>query len=435
PVAQQQLAPDLAARRFLSSAPTEFTAAAAAATPAVVFIRSYEEHSGLFSRRQQGTASTGSGVIIGSDGYIVTNNHVIEGGTRIEVTLANKQRYEAKVVGTDPSTDLALLKLDATDLPTIPLGNSDSLLVGEWVLAVGNPFNLESTVTAGIVSAKGRNIDILEGQDRIESFIQTDAVVNPGNSGGALVNTNGELIGINTAIITRSGGYEGYSFAVPVNLVRKIIRDLQEYGSVQRGLLGVFIQEVDAATAAELGLEEVAGVIITRITEDSGADNAGLKPGDVITGINGKRTHTAPSLQEILGQLRPGNKVQVEFIRDGRSRTTEIVLKNKLNSTSPLSAREERLLHDLGFELRNLSRAECQRLRLKGGTKVISVFRGSRIGQTNMEPGFIITALDNRPVNNTEELLRRLRKARGEVILSGVYEHYEGEYFYAFQMP
>ncbi|MCB0635110.1 MAG: trypsin-like peptidase domain-containing protein [Lewinella sp.] len=425
---------DIRPRTFHSTEPTNFTTAAELATPSVVFIRAYQEGSSfpLFGRTTEPiTAASGSGVIIGSDGYIVTNNHVIEGGDVIEVTLSDKRRFEAEVVGADPSTDLALLRIGQTGLLAIEMGNSDSVRIGEWVLAVGNPFNLESTVTAGIVSAKGRSIDILEGQDRIESFIQTDAAVNPGNSGGALVNSNGELVGINTAIVTRSGRYEGYSFAVPSNLVRKIVRDLRDYGSVQRGLMGVYIEEINADLAEQLGLERVAGVVVTRVSEGGGADLAGLERGDVITGINGQPTLTAPALQELLGQFRPGNQIQVDFLRDGEARQVEVILKNKLNSTTTLSATDEALLHDLGFELRNLTNEEINRLEMQG-VKVMSVFRSSIVADTRMEPGFIITHLNDREVNDVDQLLRRLSRAEGKVVLRGVYENYEGDYFYAF---
>ncbi|PSR15214.1 MAG: protease Do [Bacteroidetes bacterium] len=424
---------ELRPRTFLSATPTDFTQAASAVIPAVVFIRTFEESAtGLFNRSGQTIAiSTGSGVIISKDGYIVTNNHVIEFGQRYEVTLNDKREFVGTVIGTDPSTDLALLKIDGEQLPIIELGNSDSLQVGEWVLAIGSPFNLESTVTAGIVSAKGRNIDILDGQDRIESFIQTDAVVNPGNSGGALVNTNGELVGINTAIITRSGGYEGYSFAVPVNLIRKIVRDLSEFGSVQRGILGAYIANVTAAVAEEKGLDKVEGVLITEVTDDSSAENAGLLKGDVIVKINNVATPAVPVLQEILGQLRPGDRVKLHYIREGKEALVNLVLKNKLNSTSTLTANEERLLHELGFEVRNLSNLEKSRLKTEG-VKVMSIFRGSEMETTNMEPGFIITAANDRKINNLNDLLRFLKRTAGEVVLEGVYENYQGAYYYSF---
>lgn len=425
---------EVPARRFLSASPTDFTSAAEAVTPAVVNIKAIQGGDyDFFSSSAFGT-STGSGVIISPDGFIVTNNHVIEEGDEIEVTLNDKRDFEAKVVGTDPSTDLALIKIvdDFDDLPYVPFGNSDSLRVGEWVLAVGNPFNLESTVTAGIVSAKGRSIDILEGQDRIESFIQTDAAVNPGNSGGALVNTNGELVGINTAIITRTGRYEGYSFAVPANLVQKVIKDLRDFGVVQRGILGVFIDEMSSKLAAELELDAVEGVYITRVTPGSGADDAGLKKGDVIIGINGIKTKTLPEMQEQLGRFRPGNAIDIEYIRKGKARiATDVLLKSKDSSAEIITAKDEDILKDLGFELRNLTSLEQRKLGMSG-VKVVSIYRGSKIERTNMDPGFIITRVDNRKVTTVENLIKELEDAKGKVMLEGIYENYPGEYYYAF---
>jgi serine protease Do len=425
-----------AQRQFLSSAPTNFISAAESVTPAVVNIKTIQpKGKGSMSFELWGpgsiSASTGSGVIVSPDGYIVTNNHVIEESENIEVTLNDRREYPAKIIGRDPSTDLALLKIKAENLPYLELGNSDSLRVGEWVLAVGNPFNLESTVTAGIVSAKGRSIDILEGQDRIESFIQTDAAVNPGNSGGALVNTNGELVGINTAIITRSGRYEGYSFAVPANLVRKVIKDLRDYGQVQRGLLGVFIDEMNSLRAAELGLSSIEGVYITRVAPGGGAEDAGLRKGDVIIAINGITTKTLPAMQEQVGRYRPGNTITIDYLRNGKKHTVDVVLKNKSNTTTILPARNEDVLRRLGFELRELSAEEKQRLKVEG-VKVVSIYRGSRVERTNMDPGFIITKIDNRKISAINDLIRAIEKASGKVMLEGVYENYAGEYYYAF---
>lgn len=419
-------------RRFLSSAPTNFIAAAEAVTPAVVNIKSIQTGGTLdFWRANSYGNATGSGVIVSSDGYIVTNNHVVEDGDEIEITLNDKRDFRAELVGTDPSTDLALLKIEGTNLPFLRFGNSDSLRVGEWVLAVGNPFNLESTVTAGIVSAKGRSIDILEGQDRIESFIQTDAAVNPGNSGGALVNTNGELVGINTAIITRSGRYEGYSFAVPANLVRKVIKDLRDYGTVQRGLLGVFIDEITSAKANDLGLESIEGVYVTRVTPGSGADDAGLRADDVIIAINGVKTKTLPEMQEQVGRYRPGNTITIQFIRNGKRKKAKVTLKNKKNSTELVQASSESILKDLGFDLRNLTREEEKRMEVSG-VKVIRIHRGSKIERTNMDPGFIITKMDNTEITSVDELTSLLETATGKVMFEGVYENYPGEYYYAF---
>ncbi|MCO6490343.1 MAG: Do family serine endopeptidase [Phaeodactylibacter sp.] len=419
-------------RIFLSSSPTDFIAAAESVTPAVVNIKTVQGGGGFdFWGGNSLGAASGSGVIISPDGFIVTNNHVIEDSDDIEVTLNDKREFSAELIGTDPSTDLALIRIKGKGLPYLEFGNSDSLRVGEWVVAVGNPFNLESTVTAGIVSAKGRSIDILEGQDRIESFIQTDAAVNPGNSGGALVNTNGELIGINTAIITRSGRYEGYSFAVPANLARKVIRDLKDFGVVQRGILGVFIDEVTSERARELGLDAVEGVFVTRVTPGSGADDAGMRKGDVIVGINGVITKTLPEMQEQLGRYRPGNSVTVDFIRNGKKQTANVLLKNKSNSTALVTEKNADVLTNLGFELRELTREERRRLKTDG-VKVISIYRGSRIERTNMDPGFIITKIDNKPVESVDALVEELGKASGKVMLEGVYESYPGEYYYAF---
>lgn len=419
-------------RLFLSSAPTNFTAAAEAVTPAVVNIKTIQGGNfDLWGANNNLSSSSGSGVIISPDGYIVTNNHVIEEGDDIEVTLNDKREFEAKVIGTDPSTDMALIKIKGEGLPYLNFGNSDSLRVGEWVLAVGSPFDLESTVTAGIVSAKARNIDILEGQDRIESFIQTDAAVNPGNSGGALVNTNGELIGINTAIITRSGRYEGYSFAVPANLVRKVTKDLRDYGVVQRGIMGVYIDEITNNRAKELGLPTVEGVLITRISPGGSAEEAGIQKNDVIISINGIKTSTLPEMQELLGRYRPGNVLRVEYLRKGRPYEVEIILKDKTNGIASISSSEEAILRTLGFELRNLTKEEKRRMQVDG-VKVISIYRSSKIERTNMDPGFIITNLDNRRISSVKELIKQLEEAEGKVMLEGIYEHYPGSYYYAF---
>ncbi|MEL7021413.1 MAG: trypsin-like peptidase domain-containing protein, partial [Bacteroidota bacterium] len=287
----------------------DFVTPSKTVTPAVV---------NIFAKTDLYRGSSGSGVIVSSDGYIITNHHVVDDGRSFVVTLNNNRELSANVIGTDPTTDLALLKVDARNLPVVDFGDSDKVQVGEWVLAVGNPFNLESTVTAGIVSAKGRSIDIIEGNYSIESFIQTDAVVNVGNSGGALVNTAGELVGINTAILTESGGYEGYSFAIPSNLVEKVIADIKDYGEVRRALLGVMIEDISNTNASRLGLKDVSGVRIDRINKGGSAERAGLQVDDVIVSINDRKTDTTAQLQEQIGRYRPGDIVSVEYIRDGR---------------------------------------------------------------------------------------------------------------------
>ncbi|MBX2889970.1 MAG: Do family serine endopeptidase [Saprospiraceae bacterium] len=416
---------------FYSAAPNHFTDAAEIATPAVVNIRALLETGGGIWGGGTLTGSSGSGVILSPDGYIVTNHHVVERSTDIKVTLADKRVYKAKLVGSDPSTDIALLKIDEVELPFLLFGNSDSIRIGEWVLAVGNPFNLESTVTAGIISAKGRNINILGGAS-IESFIQTDAAVNPGNSGGALVNTAGELIGINTAIITESGSYEGYSFAVPSNLAQKVIRDLREFGEVQRAYLGVGIQDLDGETARDIGLPNAQGVLINRIALNGAAADAGMKVGDVVTGINNTRVKSTSELQEYVGRFRPGDQVSIEYWRTGKKSRIRVILKDLNNSTSLARVRGDELEGQLGFELRDLSRDEEQRLRLKGAM-VTSVRRGSIVFMTNMQPGFVISSVNGDRVNNAAEAIDAIRNAYNSLVLDGYYEGETDLYSYRFK--
>lgn len=420
-------------RNFISATPTDFTSAAESVTPAVVNIKASQNSDFDFWGGSYG-GSSGSGVIISADGYIVTNNHVIEEGKSLEVTLNDNRKFIAKLVGTDPSTDLALIKIKARNLTHLMLGNSDSIRVGEWVLAVGNPFNLESTVTAGIVSAKGRSIDILDDVYRIESFIQTDAAVNPGNSGGALVNTNGELVGINTAIITRSGRYEGYSFAIPSNLARKVVRDLKDYGVVQRAILGVSIDKVTNELAKQLDLESVAGIYIRAVNPKSGAEEGGLKKGDVIVSINNASTRSIPELQEQVARFRPGNTVEVEYFRNGKRYTTDVTLKNMSGTTSLVggnSPGQSEFLRDLGFELRDLTNMESKKLGVKGA-KVVSIYRGSKIERTNMDPDFIITKVNDQKVESIDNVVNALKKNSGKIMLEGIYEGYPDVWYYAF---
>ncbi len=322
-------------------APFDFTDAAAKTMSAVVHIRSksspvtggrgmadddfYEYFFGGRGGVQEGI---GSGVIIRKDGYIVTNNHVVKDATSLEVTLYDKRKYKATVVGTDPTTDLAVIKIELKeDLPVLDLADSDEARVGEWVLAVGNPLNLSSTVTAGIVSAKGRNIHLLEKQGSIESFIQTDAAVNPGNSGGALVDVNGKLLGINVAIASQTGRYEGYSFAIPANLVHKVVEDIIEYGAPQRGFLGVGIQDMDSDLAKEIGTDITNGAYIDRVTAGGGAEAAGVKVGDIITDVNGKPIESSAGLQEIVGRGRPGDSYAITVNRKGAKKELTVKLK------------------------------------------------------------------------------------------------------------
>lgn len=417
---------------FQSSAPTDFTTSAEMATPAVVNIKALLEVDGGMFRGGSMAGSSGSGVIASPDGYIVTNHHVVERSTDIKVTLADKREYKAKLIGSDPSTDIALLKIMATELPFVVFGNSDSVRVGEWVLAVGNPFNLTSTVTAGIISAKGRNINILGGGASIESFLQTDAAVNSGNSGGALVNSAGELIGINTAIITESGNYEGYSFAVPSNLVQKVVRDLREFGTVQRAYLGINIEDVNSDMALQLGLPNAQGVSVTRVSTDGAADEGGLRNGDVIISINNTPTKSTPELQEIVGRYRPGETVTVEYWRNGQKLSTKITLKDSANSTKISRFKGDELLNDIGMELRNLTKAEQTRLGLKGAV-VSSVLRGSLVYGTNMQPGFILTRVNGARVNDLSEAIEAVKNAHNNIILDGYYEGEEDLYSYRFK--
>lgn len=321
---------------YSTSLPTSFTKAAREVTPAVVFLRAYPASVSRLEPSVRHT-TTGSGVIIDPDGLIATNKHVIEGSVRIRVMLEDKREYDARVVGIDEATDLALLWVDTeVPLPSLPFGDSDSLLIGEWVLAVGNPFSLNSTVTAGIVSGKGRSIDVLEPEDRIESFIQTDAAINPGNSGGALVNAAGELVGINTAILSNSGRDEGFAFAIPGNLARRVLTDLRDYGEVRRAVLGAYVQSVNAAQAELLKMKVAKGVLLTGIRANSPALRAGLSVDDVITEINGNSINSPAELQEQLSRYRPGDRVRVRYVRDGRILSVAVLLRDKANSARKL---------------------------------------------------------------------------------------------------
>lgn len=417
---------------FHSAEPTDFTSAASQGVQSVVYIRSYEALGSdrIFSKTF--STNTGSGVIVSSDGYIVTNNHVVGDGDEIEVVLNDNRELKARLIGGDPYTDLALLKIDAQMLPYVMLGNSDSLKVGEWVIAVGNPFKLQSTVTAGIVSAKGRNINILENSG-IESFIQTDAAVNPGNSGGALLNSSGLLVGINTAIISSSGGYEGFSFAIPVNLAKKVITDLKEYGVVQRGWMGVELQNVDNAIADNLKLDEVKGVFITSVVKDGAAHDAGIQNGDIILKLNGKETNTVPSFMEHLAQFRPGDKVSMEYLRNKTRKLSVVTLKNQLNTTDFVAIRRDPVLRKLGIEIRNLDSYEKTRFKMKG-VIVISVENGSLLGLSNVEPGYIITKVNDKTVEDAQQLVSYLESHPGKIVLEGFYENYPGTYPYTFEL-
>jgi S1-C subfamily serine protease len=368
--------------------------------------------------------------LVSTDGYIVTNKHVIDDADKVEIILNDRREFLAEVVGSDIATDLAVLKINVQDVPHLAFGNSDEVQVGEWVLAVGNPLKLSSTVTAGIISAKGRSIELM-GTEGIESFLQTDAAVNPGNSGGALVNTAGKLIGINTAILTKSGGYEGFSFAVPINLASKIIADIIEYGAVQRGWMGVRINNVDASIANDINLVEVNGVLLSGFTSGSAAKDAGLVIGDVIVGINDVEIGGVPEFTEQVGRYRPGDILTVIYLRDNKRATAEVTLKNNLNTTDFVAVRKDKVLIDLGIEIRDMDSSEKTIMQLSGAY-VVSVYAGSTIDQTNLEPGFIVTMANQTNIQSADDLVTFLKERKGTVVLEGYYQNYPGKFPYTF---
>lgn len=371
--------------------------------------------------------ATGSGVILSESGYIVTNHHVIEGATSLTVTTWDNVEYEATLVGSDPDTDLALLKVEGDNLPAIRVGNSDSVQVGEWVLAVGNPFNLSSTVTAGIVSAKSRNINIGSAQTSVESFIQTDAAVNPGNSGGALVNVDGYLIGINTAIASPTGSYTGYSFAVPSNLMLKVVNDLMEFGIVQRGFLGVSIQDVPK----DLDLGITLGAYVAETVEGGAADKAGVLPGDVIIAVEGRPIRSSASLQERIASFRPGDEVDITLWRDGESIEKTITLRNKDNETG-LMAKSSEKIETLGISIAALDEEDLKEYNVKYGIKITQVHPGVVSKSTDIRQGFVVTMLNDEPIKSVKDFNDAIESAEGRVILEGKYQDSERTYLKAF---
>lgn len=429
-----------------------FVYAAKAVTPGVVHIRSTFESSSRMGQgsnqfdeyfrqffgdphgggqpQQRQSMGTGSGVIVSEDGYIATNNHVIENATEIEVLLNDNRTYKAEIIGIDPTTDLALLKVEASGLPFIKVGNSDNVQIGEWVLAVGNPFEFRSTVTAGIISAKGRNINILRNRNnlQIESFLQTDAAVNPGNSGGALVNLRGELVGINTAIATPTGTYAGYSFAVPANLVDKVLKDLKEFGVVQRALLGINIRDVNSQLAEEEDLNVLEGVYVINVNPNSGADDAGIENGDVIIAVQGEKVTKTSELQEKVALNRPGDKVTVTLIRNGKEKTVTATLKNTLGTTTTIASSNNMTIQ--GGTFADLTKEEKQDLKVEGGAKLLKVENG-KWKEAGIKAGFIVTAVDKRPILSVEDLSRALTRTNdgSGLLIEGMYEDGEKAYY------
>jgi serine protease Do len=384
----------------------------------------FDEFFGFHRQEPQIAMGYGSGVILSEDGYIVTNNHVIERSQKIKVILNNKQEYDARLIGADPSTDLALLKIEAEKLPYLTYGNSDDLKLGEWVLAVGNPFNLTSTVTAGIVSARARNLGINTDQYSIESFIQTDAAVNPGNSGGALVNQQGNLVGINTAIASRTGSYAGYSFAVPVTIVKKVVEDLKEFGEVQRALLGVSITDVTSALAEEEGLDKVEGVYVAAVTENGAAREAGIQEGDVILSVEGEPVNSSAELQERVSRFRPGDDVKIVAKRNGDRKQFTVTLRNKHGDTQIVRDRDT----VLGARFEIISNNDKRNLNLDFGIKIKELERG-KLRDAGLNEGFIITHVNKVPMYEVNDFKREIGNARGGVLVEGVYPNGELAYF------
>lgn len=379
--------------------------------------------------------ASGSGVVISEDGYIVTNNHVVENADEINVTLSNKKSYKAKVIGTDPAYDLAVIKVDASGLPFLLYGNSDDVKIGQWVLAIGYPLNLETTVTAGIVSAKARSLGLNKGSKNnspVESFIQTDAAVNQGNSGGALINNNGLLIGINSAIASPTGYYSGYSYAIPVNIVKKVVDDLIKYGNVQRGFLGVSTantNDIPEEQKTRMNLDFTGeGLVITEVATSSAAQDAGLKKGDIIKSINGNPVTIPSELQELVTRYKPGDKVTISYTRNGKAYNTTATLKNKLGNFDIVKVNNA-AMSKLGAEFANLDSKRAREYGIAGGVVVKKIADGAISDQTRMRDGFVIIRINDREVKNTEEMSKVIGDAKS-VTISGFYPGYDALYDY-----
>ncbi len=422
----------------------DFTNAAEKSVNAVVHIKTISEQVNNLNydpfaewfygpqKRQQNYSQegSGSGVIISDDGYIVTNNHVVAGADKIEVVLNDRRTYTGEIVGADASTDVALIRIKEKNLPFLSYGNSELVRVGEWALAVGNPFNLESTVTAGIISAKGRS-NILDVNKRpIESFIQTDAAVNPGNSGGALVNTNGELIGINTAIASNNGAYQGYSFAVPVNIVKKIVSDLVEFGMVQRAYFGVSIRDLDAKFAADKNIKLLKGVYVNGVTLGGSAEDAGIQEGDVITKIESSNVGSVSELQEQLSKYRPGDKINIVATRNNKEMNIAAVLKSLDNTTSLVKKSEvvKRSMTALGADFEEMTTEELAKLRINNGVKIKKLVAGKLL-QVGIKEGFVITSIDKKKVSSTADITNLLENKTGTVLIEGFYPNGARAYY------
>lgn len=444
-----------------SPGPADFTDAASAAIPATVHIKTKtirtvsnnlpkrNPFSDLFGidpddffgngngMRSLPEMASGSGVIISDDGYIVTNNHVVDGADEVTVTLSNRKSFKAKVVGTDPASDLAVVKIDAKGLPFLVYGNSDDVKIGQWVLAVGYPLTLETTVTAGIVSAKGRTLDINRRQSEspVESFIQTDAAVNPGNSGGPLINPEGQLIGINSAIASPTGSYAGYSFTIPVNIVKKIVHDIMKFGTPQRAYLGISYprDNMSEDQKKENGIKDGEGVYVWSITPDGPAAHAGIKQGDMIVKLNNVSVYTGAEMVGQIATYSPGDKIQVTYKRDGKEFTVPIVLSNNSANTSTAVIRTT-VLDKLGAQLQTLTKKQATDLDVKGGVLVKSITENGLMDKSRVQEGFIILKANGQEVTSVEDFQKVLEKATGTVKLEGVFSGYEGVYTYPLRL-
>src|SRR5205809_1647370 len=442
---------------FDKDAPTgipDFTAAATSATPAVVHIKTKIKGKTVSSKNRNPLGdmfgdddpffqffggprsysipdqqASGSGVIMSADGYIITNNHVVDGASDINVTLSNRKSYKGTVVGTDPNTDLAVIKIDAGNLPYMMMGNSDDVKLGQWVMAVGYPLNLDVTVTAGIISAKSRSIGINKSDRAIESFIQTDAAVNPGNSGGALINTEGELIGINSAIASPTGSYAGYSYAIPVNIVKKAVNDLIKFGAVQRAYIGIQYRREDMndEQKKQNGGRDGTGVFVSDVVADGAAKAAGLKKGDFVTKLNDVEVNSGPELQEQVARYKPGDKINVTYVRDGKEYNTALTLKNKSGNYDVVKT--ETSFDNIGGELVTIDKETARKNDITGGVQVKKIGYGL-LKNTRIQEGFIITSVDGQDVNSLDDLKNILNNADGTVRLEGVYPGYDGTYGY-----
>jgi Do/DeqQ family serine protease len=416
----------------MASSGTDLVKASSIATPCVVFIKTVSQQQqryvdpffdfwsnmDFFGRRGPVTSS-GSGVIISNDGYIVTNLHVVKDADQIEVVLNNnKQAYKAKLIGTDGSTDLALIKIEAKGLQHMTFGNSDDVQIGEWVLAVGNPFNLTSTVTAGIVSAKGRNINVVNNRFPIESFIQTDAAINPGNSGGALVNTKGDLVGINTAIASNTGSYNGYGFAIPSNIVQKIVKDLIEFNEVQRGYTGLDVKDIDAGMAVKLNINDNLGVYVQYVLPSGPSDEAGVKNGDIIVKVNEKPIDSKAIFDEQISYFRPGDRIKFGILRNGKPLDIYIKLINREGNTAILK-KQTVTSNTLGADFQIVPKVEAERLGIRTGIKITNI-RNGRIRNMGIPEDFIITSFNRKEYTQAEELIKDLETARGQIIIEGI---------------